>query len=93
MKNTHKGDTLDSFLEEEGILAECTAGAIKKVLSWELQDYMKEQELKKSEMAKKLNLTRQVLDRLLDNENTSITLNTLTKAVSGMGKKLQFNIV
>jgi DNA-binding phage protein len=54
---------------------------------------MKEQESKKSEMAKKLNLTRQVLDRLLDNENISITLNTLTKAVNGMGKKLQFNIV
>ena len=93
MKSPHKGSTLESFLEEEGILDECTAGAIKKVLSWELQDYMKEKALKKSALAEQLHLSRPVLDRLLDNENTSITLNTMVKAVNGMGKKLQISIV
>jgi antitoxin HicB len=41
MKNPHKGDTLDSFLEKEDILAECTEGAIKKVIAWEQIDTKK----------------------------------------------------
>jgi predicted XRE-type DNA-binding protein len=92
MKNPHMGSTLDSFLDEEGILEECTAGAIKQVISWQLKDYMEEKALKKSELAKKLNITRAMLDRLLDKNNTSVTLTTIVKAVKGMGKTLEINI-
>ena len=36
--NKHKGSSLDSFLEEEGTLAEFQAQAIKEVISWQLTE-------------------------------------------------------
>ena len=40
--NKHRGPTLDRFLEEEGVLAEFQASAIKEVLAWQLAEAMKE---------------------------------------------------
>jgi len=37
----HTGSSLDSFLEEEGILDEVQAVAIKRVLAWQLSEAMK----------------------------------------------------
>lgn len=37
-ENRHRGTTLDSFLEEEGVLAEFQAEAIKEVAAWQSAD-------------------------------------------------------
>jgi hypothetical protein len=37
----HSGSTFDSFLEEEGILDEVEAAAIKRVIAWQLAEAMK----------------------------------------------------
>lgn len=37
-ENRHRGTTLDSFLEEEGVLAEVQAQAIKEVAIWQAAD-------------------------------------------------------
>lgn len=42
-RNPHHGSNFDSFLEEEGYLEEATAKAIKRVMSWQLQQAMREQ--------------------------------------------------
>lgn len=39
----HSGSTFDSFLEEEGILEETEAVAIKRVLAWQLEQAMRKQ--------------------------------------------------
>ena len=36
-KNQHEGSSFDDFLKEDGIYEECTAGALKKVLAWQLE--------------------------------------------------------
>lgn len=41
-ENKHRGPTLDSFLEEEGVLAEFQAKAIKEVIAWQLSEAMRE---------------------------------------------------
>ena len=41
-ENKHRGPTLDSFLEEEGVLAEFQAKAIKEVIAWQLAEAMRE---------------------------------------------------
>ena len=37
----HSGSSFDSFLEEEGILDEVEAAAIKRVIAWQLAEAMK----------------------------------------------------
>ncbi len=89
----HKGSTLDSFLEEEGILESTNAVAVKRVIAYELEKKMKKDHLNKSEMAEKMHTSRSALDRLLDPSNTSVTLGTLTKAAHVIGKKLHVSLV
>jgi hypothetical protein len=87
-KNKHKGSTFESFLEDEDLLDSSDAVAIKRVIAFELIKNMKKHHCSKIEMANKMHTSRSALDRLLDPDNTSVTLNTLVKAAHFLGKKL-----
>ena len=91
--NPHIGSSLDELLEEEGILSEVSAIAIKRVLAWQVSEAMNDQGLNKSQMAEQMQTSRTSLDRLLDPENTSVTLKTLERAASVLGKRLQIELV
>jgi antitoxin HicB len=84
----HDGSTFDSFLEEEGIREEVEAVAIKRVLAWQLERAMQEQQKTKQAMAKQLHTSRSQLDRLLDPQNISVTLDTITRAARALGKRV-----
>ena len=84
----HSGSTFDSFLEEEGIREEVEAVAIKRVLAWQLSQAMEEQQKTKREMARQLHTSRAQLDRLLDPQNVSVTLDTITRAARALGKRV-----
>ncbi|HTW95454.1 MAG TPA: helix-turn-helix domain-containing protein [Tepidisphaeraceae bacterium] len=90
MKKKHLGSRFEDFLAEEGILEECRASAIKFKLSRELEKAMSRQKISKAEMAKRLKTSRTGIDRLLDPENTSITLNTMAKVAHLLGKRIDF---
>jgi len=92
-KNKHIGSSLDDLLEETGELVEVNTVAIKRVIAWEIKEMMRLEHLSKSKMAARLNTSRSALDRLLDPQNTSITLNTLDHAARTVGKKLQIELV
>jgi antitoxin HicB len=87
--NKHIGSSFDDFLEEEGLLAETEAIAIKRVIAYQVSQLMKTQNLSKVAMAKQMNTSRSALDRLLDPQNTSITLQTLERAAHAIGKRLR----
>jgi antitoxin HicB len=87
-KTTHTGSTFDSFLAEEGIQQEVEAVAIKRVLAWQLGQAMQDQRKTKRAMAKQLRTSRSQLDRLLDPQNVSVTLDTITRAARALGKRL-----
>jgi antitoxin HicB len=87
-KVDHSGSTFDSFLEEEGIRGEVEAVAIKRVLAWQLEQAMQEQQKTKQAMAKQLHTSRSQLDRLLDPSNVSVTLDTITRAARALGKRV-----
>ena len=89
--NQHIGSKFDDFLNEENLLAEAQAEAIKRVVVWQLKQIMEEQKLSQTELAKRLHTSRSGLKRLLDEENTSITLNTLANVAQVTGKKLQIS--
>ncbi len=78
----------DDFLAEEGILDEVTAQAYKRLLALQVQDAMVEAQVSKSELAGRLQTSRSQLDRLLDPENTAITLDSLERLARALGKQL-----
>ena len=93
MSNKHIGSSFDDFLEEEGIREEVEAVAVKRVLAYELALAMENNSINKVEMAEKLQTSRSQLNRLLDPENTSVTLSTMQKAAAIIGKKLKVELV
>ena len=93
MNNQYIGSNFDTFLEEEGILSEVEAIAIKRVIAYQIQEAMNQAGLSKSEMAKRMNTSRSSLQRLLDPKNSSLNLQTITKAASVLGKKLKVEFV
>jgi len=88
----HSGSTFDSFLEEEGIREEVEAVALKRVISWQLQEAMKRKKKTKQALAKELNTSRSQLDRLLDPQNVAVSLDTITRVASALGKRLIIRI-
>jgi antitoxin HicB len=90
MKKKHLGSRFDDFLDEQGILEECRASAIKFKLAHELEKAMTKQNISKADMAKRLKTSRTGIDRLLDPQNTSITLNTMAKVAHLLGKRIDF---
>jgi hypothetical protein len=88
----HTGSSFEDFLEEEGIRNEVEGAAIKKVLAWQFEQEMLKQHKTKQGMAKELRTSRSQLDRLLDPQNTAVSLETLTRVANVLGKQLVFEI-
>jgi antitoxin HicB len=89
----HTGSTFDSFLEEEGILDEVQAVAIKRVIAWQLAEAMKAGNISKKAMAERMGTSRSQLDRLLDPKNSAVNLETITRAARAVGKRLRLEMI
>lgn len=87
--NPYSGSNFDDFLAEEGILEEVSARAQKRLLALQIEDIMAASNLTKSEIAAKMNTSRSQLDRILDPDNTSITLESLDRLARAVGKQLK----
>ena len=92
VKNPHLGSSLDEFLSDEGILEEATARSLKKVLVWQIEEAMQRNGFSKAEMARMMRTSRSQLDRLLDPDNPSLTLSTLSSAAKALGKDIQITL-
>ncbi len=90
--NIHRGSSFDVFLEEEGIFEEVSAKAHKRLIALQLADIMKKSKITKMGLAKKMQTSRSQLDRLLDPENTTISLESLERVAHALGKKLHIEI-
>ena len=80
-ENKHRGSTLDSFLEEEGVLGEFQAKA------------MKERKLSKSRLASMMHTSRTQVDRVLDPQDGNVTIETLQRAAAVVGRRVQLELV
>ena len=92
MKNKHVGSSFDDFLKEEELLVETEATATKRVLAYQIQKEMTEQNISKSDLARRMHSSRSSLERLLDPENPSVTLLTLENIAIALGKRLKIQI-
>jgi DNA-directed RNA polymerase beta subunit len=87
-----RSETFDEFLAEEGLLAETEDAAIKEIIADQIKVAMNKQHLSKTAMAARMRTSRRQLDRLLDPNNPSVTLATLRRAASAVGRTLRVEL-
>ena len=90
--NKYSGSNFDDFLKEEGLLEEVSARAQKRLLALQIHDIMQATNLSKTWLAEEMNTDVAQLDRLLDPDNTSITLASLDRLARAMGKQLRIEL-
>lgn len=86
------GSDFDQFLADEGILEHTTAIAIKRVIAWQLHQVTKSEGIAKRALAEKMKTSRSSLDRLLDKDDTGLTIETLTKAARALGCRVRVEL-
>lgn len=92
MTRKHHGSSLDDFLQDEGVLEEAQALAVKEVVVWQLTEAMHERAITKTKLAALLKTSRSQVDRLLD-PTRDVTLTTLLRAAALVGRKVQIELV
>lgn len=92
-KNKHIGSSLEDHLRAEGALEEVVAKAQKEVLAWQLREAMRKEKVSESELARRMKTSRMQVRRLLDPENASATIISLSKAAIALGRDLRVELV
>jgi antitoxin HicB len=92
-KNPHIGSSFDSWLDDEGIREVVTAAAIKSVIARQLAAEMKKKRITKKRMAELMKTSRAQVDRLLDPDSGSATIESLQRAARIVGRELRMQLV
>ena len=92
MSKKNIGSSFDDFLQEESLVDSSTAVALKRVIAWQIDQEMKAQKLTKTELTKRMHTSRAALNRLLDENDASLTLTTLASAAAALGKKVNLQL-
>ncbi|HEY5297795.1 MAG TPA: Fis family transcriptional regulator [Verrucomicrobiae bacterium] len=83
MKEAHISSNFDDFLQQDGLLAECEAGAHRRVVTWQIEQEMKRRRMKTS---------RTTLDLLFAENETPATFQLLERAALALGRKLKVEL-
>ena len=92
MTGKHIGGAFDDFLRDEGILDDAEAVAAKRVIAFQIAHEMELAHISQSELARRMKTSRSSVERLLDPTNPSVTLQTLERAASAVGKRLTIQL-
>jgi hypothetical protein len=97
MKSQSKGsidgsETFDEFLAKEGLLAETEDAALKEIIADQIKAAMNAERITKTAMAARMRTSRRQLNRLLDPHNPSVTLATLRRAATAVGRTLRVEL-
>lgn len=87
------GGSLEDFLDEIGEREEIYGEAIKRVLTWQIEDARKKQSISKSDMAARMGTSRTQVNRVLDPQNVTVSLDTLDRAARSVGKRLRIELI
>ena len=90
--NKHIGGDFDDFLRDEGMLDDAEAVAAKRVIAYQIAQEMESAHISQSELARRMKTSRSAVERLLDPANPSVTLSTLERAASAVGKRLKVQL-
>ena len=87
------GSSFESFLEEDELLDAVDEAAIKQVIAFQVEQGMSQQGLTKTALAEAMRTSRTQVNRLLDPLNTSVSMHTLYRAATVLGKTLRIELV
>ncbi len=93
LRNVEGLKTLDQFLDEEGINQEVSLRAIKRVIALQLEKEMLDKTITKAELARRMKTSRTQVDRVLDPNEGNVTLDTLARAASIVGRSLRLELL
>lgn len=82
------GSTLESLFDELGEREEFEVLLQKKLLAAKIEKVMAQRKMSQSALAKAMQTSRTVVHRLLDPNDTGVTLATLSKASKALGVQL-----
>jgi DNA-binding Xre family transcriptional regulator len=92
MNRDRIGSSFDDFLDEEGLRADCEAGALKRVVAWQIEQEMKRRKMSRAKLASRMKTNRATLDRLLSEKESAVTLQLLEQAALALGRKLKIEL-
>lgn len=87
------GSDFDDFLSEQGLTESVCAGALKRVIAWQLAHAMKTQRVSKKALAERMHTSRTAVDRALDQNDAGMTLATLANAAQALGQRVEVRLV
>jgi antitoxin HicB len=91
-RNPRVGSRFEDFLKEDGQLEGATAVAIKRVLAWQIAAAMHAEEVSQAELARRMKTSRAVVHRLLDSDDPSVTLSTISRAAAALGRSVRVQL-
>ncbi|KTB68218.1 Fis family transcriptional regulator [Pseudomonas fluorescens] len=91
--NKHIGSNFDDFLNDDGLIEEVSAGALKRVIAWQLAEAMKAQKISKKALAERMHTSRTAVDRALDQNDAGMTLATLASAARALGQRVEVRLI
>ena len=92
-RSAAKFRTLDDFLDSEGKREEFEAVAIKEVLAWQIAEAMRTGNISRARLAARMKTSRSQVGRLLDPKDGNVTLATLQRAATIVGRRLRLELV
>ena len=91
MNGRHIGSNFDDFLAQENLLAECEAGALQRVVTWQITQEMKRRRISRTTLAGRMKAPRTVIDRLFA-DDSAVSLQLLERAALALGRKLKVEL-
>ena len=92
MADKHIGGDFDDFLRDEGMLDDAEAVATKRFIAYQIAQEMELAHISQAELARRMKTSRSAVERLLDPANPSVTLSTLERAATAVGKRLKVQL-
>ena len=91
-RTSRKGRSVN-VQNRESTSAPAQAVVVKRALAAQIEQAMNENHLTKAEMARRMETSRSQLNRLLDPDTESVTLDTLARAAVAVGRRVKVEIV
>ena len=92
MNGKHIGSDFDDFLKQDGLLAECEAGALKRVVAWQIEQEMKRRRMTRAKLANRMKTSRNALNALFSEGDSAVSLQLLEQAALALGRKLKVEL-
>jgi hypothetical protein len=92
MNGRRIGSDFDDFLAQENLLAECEAGALQRVVTWQIAQEMKRRRISRATLAGRMKTPRPDIDRLLAGNDSTVSLELLERVALALGRKLKVEL-